>query len=420
MVSTTMGAAVNETVLRPPAEAAGFHALPSTWFAGSLGREQPPEDPSPTVLRELRDARLPAGLCCPRCRSGRIQRWGTFAGRQRYRCCDCGRTASDLTGTPLAYSKRPELWSEFAGCLLESLSVRAAARRLGIDKDTAWRWRHALLDAHAALPHTGLSGIVETCEQSLPLCRKGERGRPDGPWRRRRRRTRGSPDPNRVWILFGRDRRRVSDAVVSPGRRPGRSDVAELLRSRPRGVKLLLHRYGQFGACGRFAIPRGLDLWRVPTAGFPPRDGTLLHLQNVLAYQRRLRLWLRRFRGVATTYLPNYLHWYAILDGLARPASRLLLEACRGPAPRAQRKRAPRAVMAAPSKPNSSRGQATRAPEGTPRSDPPPSPPPPPPPSPPRAGRPRGAVNRAAAAIPGDSRPRDPARPRAPRDRARR
>ena len=38
------------------------------------------------------------------------------------------------------------------------------------------------------------------------------------------------------------------------------------------------------------------------------------HIQNVNAYHSRFKGWLQRFRGVATSYLPNYLGWYRALE----------------------------------------------------------------------------------------------------------
>ena len=38
------------------------------------------------------------------------------------------------------------------------------------------------------------------------------------------------------------------------------------------------------------------------------------HIQNVNAYQSRFKQWLRRFNGVATSYLANYLGWFRALD----------------------------------------------------------------------------------------------------------
>ena len=38
------------------------------------------------------------------------------------------------------------------------------------------------------------------------------------------------------------------------------------------------------------------------------------HIQNVNAYISRLKDWLRRFKGVATHYLPTYLGWRRMIE----------------------------------------------------------------------------------------------------------
>jgi hypothetical protein len=53
------------------------------------------------------------------------------------------------------------------------------------------------------------------------------------------------------------------------------------------------------------------------------------HIQNVNAYHSRLKTWVRRFYGVATYHLENYLGWFRALDRMprnpARPAQLLAL-----------------------------------------------------------------------------------------------
>lgn len=53
------------------------------------------------------------------------------------------------------------------------------------------------------------------------------------------------------------------------------------------------------------------------------------HIQNVNAFDSRLKNWIRRFHGIATKYLDSHLGWFRALDrsaasGLA-PASLLAL-----------------------------------------------------------------------------------------------
>lgn len=38
------------------------------------------------------------------------------------------------------------------------------------------------------------------------------------------------------------------------------------------------------------------------------------HVQNVNAYDSRLKEWMRHFHGVATHYLPNYLGWRRLIE----------------------------------------------------------------------------------------------------------
>lgn len=308
--------------------AAAFLALPPGW--GVRGRRPvvAARDGAVATLRELRDARFHAGLCCVYCSSTRVQRWGTFSGRQRYRCQDCRHSFSDLTGTPLAYSKRPELWKAFAGCMLESLSVRCTARRLGIDKDTAWRWRHALLAPHTG-PEVGLGGIVETVERSLSLNRKGERGLLRPRRRAPARRGHGSVDSSRVWILFAHDRAEGSGALVVPGHRPRQCDYDALIQP-GRSLRTLLGPFGPFSPAGAFAARRRATYLRVAGENPPQPAGALLHLENVLGFERGFRVWLRRFRGVGSSYLQNYVTWYQCLESLERPPARLLFGAVRG------------------------------------------------------------------------------------------
>lgn len=40
----------------------------------------------------------------------------------------------------------------------------------------------------------------------------------------------------------------------------------------------------------------------------------IVHVQNVNAYDSRLKLWMKRFHGAATKYLESYLGWMPLLD----------------------------------------------------------------------------------------------------------
>jgi hypothetical protein len=52
--------------------------------------------------------------------------------------------------------------------------------------------------------------------------------------------------------------------------------------------------------------------------------GGVYHVQNVNAYDSRLKGWMQRFQGVATKYLESYLGWFRAIDrttnGMLNPA----------------------------------------------------------------------------------------------------
>ena len=57
-----------------------------------------------------------------------------------------------------------------------------------------------------------------------------------------------------------------------------------------------------------------IELRCVPANPKKKRKGEVYHIQNVNAYDSRLKGWMFRFRGVATKNLPNYLGWHRYLD----------------------------------------------------------------------------------------------------------
>ncbi len=54
----------------------------------------------------------------------------------------------------------------------------------------------------------------------------------------------------------------------------------------------------------------------LPAPGSPLPDAPDLHINNVNAYHGRLKEWMRRFHGVATVNLPNYLSWRRTIEAL--------------------------------------------------------------------------------------------------------
>jgi transposase-like protein len=264
-------------------------------------------------LDALRTARFVDGVRCPRCSSERTQRWGGFAGRQRYRCRGCRRTFSDLTGTPAAYLKKTDLLPAYAACMARGLSVRGSARAVGVHPATAFRWRHRLCRALAERREP-IGGWIEVAVVRLPESRKGDRRLTRPP-----RRTRWPPSmiPNPlVCVVIALDRRgRLASGVA--GTSPLRPDGYERVIGpslKDRWALVLAHE-GPLGAAARFARARRGAFRDVRVRH---RRRSLEHVESAREYGRRFLRWLKRFAGVATKYLDHYLAWHRTLDTAAR------------------------------------------------------------------------------------------------------
>ena len=292
----------------------------------TLLRGNAPQQATITLIEDVARQRL----ACPACHSAHVHRHGHAHGLQRYRCVPCGRTFNALTGTPLARLRHKAQWLEYADCLLDSVSVRRAASRLGLHRNTTFRWRHRFLSlAKTDRPHC-LHGIAEADELYVLESQKGACTMTRPARRRGGHATlRGMPHEH-VCILVARDRTgQTLDFVTGKGA----LTKAQLHRCLPpvmdQDVLLVTDGHAAYAA---FAREAGISHQAVNLrAGMRVRGAA--HVQNVNAYHSRLRQWLRPFHGVATRYLHHYLGWHWILDARRIRSPESLLKATLGDFP---------------------------------------------------------------------------------------
>lgn len=248
--------------------------------------------------------------CCPRCAAPKPYRWGRQAGMQRYRCRQCGHTFTLLSGTPLARLRHKDRWLTYSEALLEGLTIRQAARRCGIHKNTSFRWRHRFLRLPAQTKAQGLRGIAEADETYFPYSCKGQRHLDRAPRQRGHAIHARGTGPDQVPVLIVRDRSgatadfkltAATTAEIEPPLRAVLAHDAVLCSD---------------GASVYRAVAQHLPITHRPvnlSAGIRVIAG-VYHVQNVNAYDSRLKGWMKRFHGVATKYLENYLGWRRWLE----------------------------------------------------------------------------------------------------------
>jgi transposase-like protein len=267
------------------------------------------------VVALITEVRAPS-RCCPRCGNERCYRHGFANDLQRYRCCACGRTFNDLTGTPLARLRLKGKWLAYSQVLLDSLPVRKAADRVGVHRNTAFRWRHRFLHWVKLDRPAALNGIVEADETILLESQKGSRTLERPPRRRGGRAAKRGISSELDCILVARDREgRTIDAVTGRGTLTAAQLERDLLPSLDRQALLVSDSHAAYRAFARkHRIAH--ETVNVRARVRVRRLGNLaIHVQNVNAYHQRFKSWLQRFRGVASRYLPNYLGWRWALDG---------------------------------------------------------------------------------------------------------
>jgi transposase-like protein len=258
----------------------------------------------------IEDAVAPR-LCCPRCQGKQLYRHGSKSGLQRFRCRACGRTFNSLTGTPLARLRHKEKWLDFGDCMLDSRTVRKAAARVEVDKNTSLRWRHRFLKLIKTDRPACLNGIAEADETFLLESQKGARNLQRPARKRGGKASKRGISKEQVCILVARDRSGNTVDFVT-GRGPVTVvQLTEHLRPVLAPDTLLVTDANK--AYHAFARQQGISHQYVYVSAGEHVRGAV-HVQNVNGYHSRFHKWLRRFNGVATRYLPNYLGWLWAID----------------------------------------------------------------------------------------------------------
>ena len=263
-----------------------------------LGKAQHEKKPATIV-----DEKFAGKPVCPQCRSVSIHKWGIVSGIQRYRCKNCGRSFNALTGTSMARLRKKELWLDYSKALADSLSLSKAAVRCGIDRTTAFRWRHRFLQTPSQ-SKACCSGITEVDETYFRESFKGKKVSHRKPRKRGKEASLRGLSAEQIPVVVARDRTgQTCDAVL---RTRTAKEVGFCIGSQISPASVLC--IEQSRILIKFAKDSRLAF---ETIGTKQRRGRekVFHVQNVNAYHSRLKNWMRGFHGVSTERLPSYLGW---------------------------------------------------------------------------------------------------------------
>jgi transposase-like protein/IS1 family transposase len=278
------------------------------------------------VTAIIEEAAAP-GLCCPRCQGSQLYRHGAKSGLQRFRCRACGRTFNSLTGTPLARLRHKAKWLGFSQCMLDSRTVRKAAAIVEVAKNTSLRWRHRFLTLVKTDRPACLNGIAEADEIFLLESQKGARDLQRPPRKRAGKASKRGISAEQVCILVARDRSGGTVDFVT-GRGPVTVVQLKTHLTPVLAPDTLLVTDGN-KAYQAFARQQHISHQYVNVSAGERVRGAV-HVQNVNGYHSRFHTWLRKFNGVATRYLENYLGWRWSIDQERIRSPETLLKAAIG------------------------------------------------------------------------------------------
>jgi transposase-like protein len=257
---------------------------------------------------------------CTHCESNAIVKNGFNRGLQRYLCRHCGKTFNVASATPLSKLRHKGQFLQNAECMLQSLSIRATAKKIGIAVSTAFRWRHRFLENVVGHQPKHVTGLLEADEMYLHESFKGSRHMP------RKARRRGLKQRFTLGRSSKPKGRNTKLIPVMVGRLRGQPHVADCVLEKMNGdetlraLKEVISSDTLLCTDGNPAFLKiqrelGIPVKSVATRWHGPVLDKIYHVQSVNSYHERLKTWLqRKFRGVATKYLSNYLAWRRVLE----------------------------------------------------------------------------------------------------------
>lgn len=250
---------------------------------------------------------------CPHCAGEDIVGHGNYNGRKRYKCKSCNKTFNDLTGTSISHIHKKEEWNSYLQCLANSLSLREAAKQVGISLKTSFLWRHKIIGAFKDMGCTKLEGIIEGDETFFLFSEKGSRAIEERkPRKRGGKASKAGINDEHVAVLVSTDRNKQPIIEVA-GRGRITTKQIEGTLGRWIGEQASVLCSDSHRSYERFAKDYQLKHVKINASKGQHVKDKVYHIQNINNIHHLLKDWIKQFNGVATGYLQNYMNWFRVL-----------------------------------------------------------------------------------------------------------
>ena len=257
------------------------------------------------------------GISCPHCNSFNIKKNGHKGLIQRFLCKDCHKTFTSRNHTITFSSKKSfSVWKKYIDCMMNGFTVRKSAEICGINKDTAFIWRHKILDALQNMQaEVTLEGIVEADEAFFPISYKGNHKKsvifkmPRKAHKRGKQTHKRGLSREKVCVPCAVTRNGLSLAKITNLGRVSTKDIHHAFDKRIMPNSILCT--DAISCYNDLARTEKLELIQLKTG--KSKLG-IYHIQHINSYHSMLKNFINRFHGVSTKYLNNYLVWHNFLN----------------------------------------------------------------------------------------------------------
>lgn len=278
------------------------------------------------LINYIIDHKSSPKMRCRHCNSSNVILFGKARGKQRHMCKECGRTFTILTNTPLSGTHYPEKWREYIECMLKGMSLHESESKVKVSYVTLFYWRHKILSILKNIKPKEMNGIVELDDIYLNYSEKGQKkgGSHKRNFEKKERIHRKSDsflnfEGDKVCVLAAADRfSNVFSKIACIGRL-GSEEIDETVGKliSEKNQVYFKHRAAYYSFSNKRHIKRYTQ--------------SLDRIKPANSYLIKCMKWMHRFKGVATTYLNNYLGWYKFLFDInfdkTQVGARRLLEA---------------------------------------------------------------------------------------------
>ena len=227
---------------------------------------------------------------CVYCSGKHIVKNGTRKdGVQTYICRDCGKSFSASSNSITSRTrKKISIWAKYLKCMIDKKTLNESADECGISLRTAFVWRHKILDAIKEVAEkTYLKGVVEADETFFNVSYKGNHSKSNT-------------------FTMPRKAHKRGGSVHTKG---------------PCSTLCTDHEKAYLD----FAKKKQINLIQMEVeCNTLDVNNRMFGIQRINAYHSRLQGFIKKFHGVATKYLDNYIVWNDIVQNNHRNTLELL------------------------------------------------------------------------------------------------